>query len=141
MKTREVWAVMSGLAALLVISLAAFVVHAQDSVAEDVMTLISASRTGGAIAIALAAVQLLTSLLKNFRLIKRIPVRWRAAVPIVLGGAAGILSNIIGGIPPAEAVWVGLFSGPGAIAGHEVITEAILGHSKSRHLPSRPKSV
>ena len=63
---------------------------------------------------------------------KKIPKRWRIAIPIMLGGVAGILSSIVGGMPWIEALMVGLFSGPTAVFAHEAVVEAILGQSKSR---------
>lgn len=50
----------------------------------------------------------------------------------MLGGVAGILSSIVGGMPWIEALMVGLFSGPTAVFAHEAVVEAILGQSKSR---------
>ena len=101
----------------------------------DVGAVIDAVRSGSAIAIAAAVIMLLVNLFKApwlGGLVKKIPKRWRIAIPIMLGGIAGILSNIIGGIPWLEALMVGLFSGPTAVFAHEAVVEAILGRSKSR---------
>lgn len=121
---------LAGLGALLLFIPAAW---GQESPFQDTLALIDAFRTGGWTLISLAVVNLLTSLTKETRLLSWIPVRWRVVVPIVLGGIAGILSSILGGVPVLEAVWVGLLSGPGAIATHEVVTEAVLGTSRRRH--------
>jgi hypothetical protein len=63
---------------------------------------------------------------------KKVPKRWRIAIPIILSGIAGVLSNVLGGIPWQEAVVVGLFAGPTAVFAHEAVVEAILGHARSR---------
>lgn len=107
----------------------------QDDVVTDSLALINAARTGGWIAISLAIVNLTTSLLKQTPLLSWVPKRWRVAIPVVLGGVAGILSSVLGDVPPLEALWVGLFSGPGAVFAHETVTEAILGRSSSRQGP------
>ncbi|WP_428269485.1 hypothetical protein [Haliangium sp.] len=96
---------------------------------------IDAVRSGSAIAIAAALVMLLVDLFKAPWLgsvVKKIPKRWRIAVPIMLGGVAGILSDILGGLPWQEAVLVGLFAGPTAVFAHEAVVEAILGHARTR---------
>ena len=104
-------------------------------VVQDVSAVIDAVRSGSAIAIAAAIIMLLVNLFKAPWLggiVKKVPKRWRIAIPIMLGGVAGILSNILGGIPWAEALMVGLFSGPTAVFAHEAVVEAILGRAKSR---------
>jgi len=104
-------------------------------VVTDVGAVIDAVRSGSAIAIAAGIIMLLVNLFKApwlGGLIKKIPKRWRIAIPIMLGGVAGILSNIMGGIPWVEALMVGLFSGPTAVFAHEAVVEAILGRSKTR---------
>jgi len=96
---------------------------------------IDAVRSGSAIAIAAAIIMLLVNLFKApwlGGLVKKIPKRYRISIPIALGGIAGILSNITGGMPWIEALMVGLFSGPTAVFAHEAVVEAILGQSKSR---------
>lgn len=101
----------------------------------NVGAVIDAVRSGSAIAIAAAIIMLLVNLFKApwlGGLVKKIPKRWRIAIPIILGGVAGILSNIVGGMPWIEALMVGLFSGPTAVFAHEAVVEAILGQSKSR---------
>lgn len=107
----------------------------QNDTIADTLALIDSVRTGGWIVISLAVVNLATSLLKQTPLLSWVPKRWRIAIPVVLGGIAGILSNVIGGVPPLEALWVGLFSGPGAVFAHEAVTEAVLGRSSSRQGP------
>lgn len=104
-------------------------------VVRDVGGVLDAVRSGSAIAIAAAVIMLLVNLFKApwlGGLVKKIPKRWRIAIPIMLGGVAGILSNIMGGIPWAEALMVGLFSGPTAVFAHEAVVEAILGRSRTR---------
>lgn len=104
-------------------------------VVRDVGAVIDAVRSGSAIAIAAGVIMLLVNLFKApwlGGLVKKIPKRWRIAIPIMLGGIAGILSSILGGIPWAEALMVGLFSGPTAVFAHEAVVEAILGRSKTR---------
>ena len=64
-------------------------------------------------------------------LVMLIPRRCRLVIPVVLGGIAGILSGIIGGMPWPEAIYIGLFSGPTAIFAHEAIVHAILGKPRS----------
>ena len=101
----------------------------------NVGAVIDAVRSGSAIAIAAAIIMLLVNLFKApwlGGLVKKIPKRWRIAIPIILGGVAGILSNIVGGMPWIEALMIGLFSGPTAVFAHEAVVEAILGQSKSR---------
>jgi hypothetical protein len=105
-------------------------------VAQDVGAVIDAVHSGSVIAIAAAVIMLLTNLFKApwlGGLVKKVPKRWRIAIPIILGGIAGILSSILGGMPWLEALMVGLFSGPAAVFAHEAIVEAILGQSKSRN--------
>lgn len=97
--------------------------------------LVDAVRAGSAIAIAGAIIMILTQLFKLPLLggvMKKIPARWRIAVPILLGGVAGILANIAGGLPWLEALLVGLFSGPTAVFAHEAVIEAMLGHARTR---------
>lgn len=104
-------------------------------VVRDVATVVDAVRSGSAIAIAAALIMLLVNLFKApwlGSLVKKIPRRWRVAIPILLGGVAGILSTVMGGMPWPEALMVGLFSGPTAVFAHEAVVEAILGRSKSR---------
>lgn len=101
----------------------------------DVGAVVDAVRSGSAIAIAATIIMVLVNLFKApwlGGLVKKIPKRWRIAIPIILGGIAGILSNIVGGVPWLEALMVGLFSGPAAVFAHEAVVEAILGRSKSR---------
>lgn len=105
----------------------------QDSPFKDTLALIDAFRTGGWLAVSIALVNLLTSLLKQARFLSWIPIRWRVAIPVLLGGLSGILSSVLGGLPPLEALWIGLFSGPGAVFAHEAVTEAVLGTSQRRH--------
>jgi len=105
----------------------------------DVTGVIDAVRAGQAIAIAGAVVMLLTNLLKHpltGGLVKKIPARWRFAIPVVLGGVAGILSSVAGGVGWQEAVMIGLFTGPVAVFQHETVVEAILGRSTSRAGPA-----
>lgn len=104
-------------------------------VVRDVGGVVDAVRSGSAIAIAAAIIMLLVNLFKApwlGGLVKKIPKRWRVAIPVLLGGVAGILSNIMGGIPWAEALMVGLFSGPTAVFAHEAVVEAILGRARTR---------
>lgn len=104
-------------------------------VVHNVGTVIDAVRSGSAIAIAAAVIMLLVNLFKApwlGSLVKKIPKRWRIAIPIILGGVAGILTNVIGGVPWTEALMVGLLSGPTAVFAHEAVVEAILGKSKTR---------
>jgi len=96
---------------------------------------VDAVRSGSAVAIAAGIIMLLVNLFKApwlGGLVKKIPKRWRVAIPVLLGGIAGILSSVVGGIPWTEALMVGLFSGPTAVFAHEAVVEAILGKSKSR---------
>lgn len=99
-------------------------------VVEDVGDLINGVRTGTWTAIAGAVIMLLLNLLR-LPLLKslthKIPKRWRLVIAIVLGGAAGIIGSIAGGLPWYEAVYVGLFSGPSAVFSHELIYTTILG--------------
>ncbi len=104
-------------------------------VAQDIGAVVDAVRSGSAIAIAAAVIMLLINLFKSPALgsvVNKIPKRWRVAVPVILGGVAAILSNVMGGIPWAEALMVGLFSGPTAVFAHEAVVEAILGRAKTR---------
>lgn len=101
----------------------------------DLEPVIDAIRSGSAIAVAAVAVTLLVDLLKSpwlGGLASRVPRRWRVAFPVALGGIAGILSDVVGGLPLQEAVFVGLFSGPTAVFAHEAVVEAILGRSRTR---------
>jgi hypothetical protein len=104
-------------------------------IGQSVGDLINAVRAGQAIAIASTVITILVQLFKaewTGALVRKIPARWRVVIPIVLGGVAGILASIAGGVPWLEAVVVGLLSGPSAVFGHEVVVEAILGHSVTR---------
>lgn len=101
-------------------------------------TAVDAARAGSWIAAAGAIIMVLTNVLKLKALgglVKQIPARWRIAIPIILGGAAGILASIAGGMPATEAVIIGLFSGPTAVFAHEAVIEAVLGRSKTRNNP------
>jgi hypothetical protein len=105
-------------------------------VGQDFENLVDAIRTGSAIAIAAAAITLLVSLFKSPLLggiVSRVPVRWRIAIPIVLGGIAGILYDLLAAVPPEEAMLVGLLSGPVAVFGHELVAESLLGGVQTRH--------
>lgn len=105
------------------------------SVPIDLEPVIDAIRSGSAIAVAAVAVTLLVDLLKSpwlGGLASRVPRRWRVAFPVALGGIAGILSDVVAGLPLQEAVFVGLFSGPTAVFAHEAVVEAILGRSRTR---------
>jgi hypothetical protein len=106
-----------------------------EELGKHVGAVIDAVRSGSAIAIAAALIMLLVELFKAPWLgsvFNKVPKRWRIAIPIMLSGIAGMLSNIIGGIPWQEAVVVGLFAGPTAVFAHEAVVEAILGHARSR---------
>ena len=107
------------------------VAWAQENPIEDLLVLIDASRTGGWIVISVAAINLLTSLTKKL-FANWIPKRWRFMIPVVLSGIAGILSNILGGVPAIEATWVGLFSGPSAVFTHRAVKDAIFGRTETR---------
>lgn len=101
----------------------------------SVPEVVEAVNSGSAIAIAAAAIMLVTNLFKARRLgglVKRVPKRWRVAIPIVLGGVAGVLSSVVAGMPWKDAAMVGLFSGPTAVFAHEAVIEAILGKARSR---------
>lgn len=90
---------------------------------------------GGTIATVGAAIMLLVELLRSprfGRLVELIPKRWRIAVPVVLGGIAGILSSVAGGVSWQEAMYIGLFAGPTAVFAHEAVVEAILGDARRR---------
>lgn len=105
------------------------------SLEDDIGALIDAFRSGSMIAIAAAAIMLLVDLFKApwlGSLVLRVPKRWRIAIPILLSGVAGLLYDILGGVPWQEAVLVGLFAGPTAVFAHEAVVEAILGRARSR---------
>lgn len=90
---------------------------------------------GGTIAAVGAAIMLLVELFRSQRfgaLVELIPRRWRVAVPVVLGGIAGVLSSVAGGMSWQEALYIGLFAGPTAVFAHEAVVEAILGHARRR---------
>ena len=113
------------------------------NVVQDAGAVIDAVRTGSAIGIAATVIMLLINLFKApwlGGLVNKIPKRWRVAIPILLGGVAGILTNIGGGLSWPEALMVGLFSGPTAVFAHEAVVEAILGKAVSRG-PSGPDVV
>jgi hypothetical protein len=106
-----------------------------DELGKHVGAVIDAVRSGSAVAVAAALIMLLVELFKAPWLgsvFNKVPKRWRIAIPIMLSGIAGVLSNIIGGIPWQEALVVGLFAGPTAVFAHEAVVEAILGHARSR---------
>lgn len=100
----------------------------------EIQALLDATETGQWTVICAAAITLLVSQLKRPLLgglvKKHVPRRWRAAVPILLGGAAAVLLAVSGGVSWQEAVYVGLFSGPGAVFCHEVVVHAILGRER-----------
>lgn len=129
--------VVSLFAATLIVAVFAFAQETQPSgdVTEDIGAIVDAVKSGRAVAIAAAIIMLLTNLLKApwlGGLVKKIPARWRIAIPILLGGIAGILANTAGGMSWGESLIVGLFSGPTAVFAHEAVVEAILGKSKTR---------
>lgn len=99
-------------------------------VVKGVTSLIDAARAGSWIGIASAIIMILLNL---FRLPAlgdlwhKIPRRIKIVIPVILGGAAGILAMIAGGLPWYEALWIGLLTGPGAVFTHEAIWNAILG--------------
>ena len=106
-----------------------------EELGKHVGAVIDAVRSGSAVAIAAAMIMLLVDLFKAPWLgsvFKKVPKRWRIAIPIILSGIAGVLSNVLGGIPWQEAVVVGLLAGPTAVFAHEAVVEAILGHARSR---------
>jgi len=91
--------------------------------------LVNAVRTGSWIGIAGTLIMLLGNLFRLPMLggvTKKIPKRWRTAIPIVLGGVAGVLASILGGASPVEAIMVGVFTGPTAIAQHESIANLLM---------------
>lgn len=101
----------------------------------DVGEVVDAVDSGSAIAIVAAVIMVLVNLLKApwlGGLVKKIPPRWRIALPVVLGGVAGILSSVVLGMTWTQAIMIGLFSGPTAVFAHEAVVEAIMGRSKSR---------
>lgn len=101
----------------------------------DTQDLIDAVSSGKVIAIAAAAIMLLVNILKQpwaGGYMAKIPKRWRILIPIVLGGVAGILSSVVGGMPWFQALIIGLFTGPTAVFAHEAVIEALFGKSKSR---------
>jgi hypothetical protein len=105
-----------------------------ETVAQGVGTLVDAVRLGSWVGIAGALIMLVLNLMRLpllGGLMNKIPKRWRIALPIILGGVAGILSNIAGGAPALEALMVGLFTGPTAVFGHEAVYKAILGKTGS----------
>jgi hypothetical protein len=105
-------------------------------ISQDLARLIDAIRTGSTIATAAAAITLLVSLFKSpllGGLVGRIPAPWRIAIPIVLGGIAGILYDLLAAVPSMEAWLVGIFSGPVAVFGHELVSESVLGGWRTRH--------
>jgi hypothetical protein len=107
-------------------------------VAQSAIQLVDAVRAGQWIGIASAAIWLVIGLLKLPALgglIKKIPDRVRILLPILLGAAAGILASIAGGVPIVEAIWIGLFSGPGAVFAHEAVTKALLNKSSAATTP------
>lgn len=108
-------------------------------ISQELERLIDAIRTGSAIGIAAAAITLLVSLFKSPLLggiVNRIPAPWRIAIPIVLGGIAGILYDLMATVPSMEAWLVGIFSGPAAVFGHELVAESVLGGWRTRHAPA-----
>ena len=72
---------------------------AEPDLGKDVGDLIDAVRSGRAIAIAAAVIMILVNLFKLpwlGGLTKKIPKRWRIAIPIILSGVAAILMGIVG---------------------------------------------
>ena len=136
MKTKMIMAACLLLGALPLIGLAQEPAPSPSGdVLKDVGSIIDAVRSGKGIAIAAAIIMLLTNLFKLpwlGGLVKKIPSRWRIAIPILLSGVAGILAKITMGMPWGESLMIGLFSGPMAVFAHEAVVEAILGRSSSR---------
>jgi len=97
--------------------------------------LVDAAKLGKVLPIIAAAIMVLVNLFKSPALgglVAKIPARLRVIIPIALGGVAGILSSVIGGMSWPEALVVGLLSGPSAVFLHEGFVEALMGQSKSR---------
>ena len=65
-------------------------------------------------------------------LTKKIPRRWRIVTVVALGGVAGILASITAGVPWAEAIAIGLFSGPSAVFQHEAIKNGLMATADKR---------
>lgn len=104
-------------------------------VAESTGAVIDAVRAGTWIGIAAAVIMLLMNLFRLPALgglVKKIPARWRIAIPILLGGVAAVLSSVAGGLPWYEALSVGLFTGPVAVFKNEAVFNAILGRRGKR---------
>lgn len=101
---------------------------------EELQALLDATETGQWTVICAAAISLLVSQLKRpllGDLVRTyVPRRWRAVVPVVLGGVAAVLLAVSGGVDWREAVYIGLFSGPGAIFCHEAVVHAVLGRER-----------
>jgi hypothetical protein len=131
----RIWTYLIVVVALVLPAVALGQTDVPPDIGDHVGRVIDAVRSGSAIAIAAALIMLLVDLFKAPWLggvVKMIPKRWRIAVPIILSGIAGVLSDILGGLPWQEALLVGLFAGPTAVFAHEAVVEAILGHARSR---------
>lgn len=104
-------------------------------VIENVEGTIGAVRTGSWIAIASALITLLLTLMRLpalGSLTKKIPTRWRVPTVLILGALAGVLSNMVGGVPWHEALSVALFTGPTAVFHNEFFLNSVLGRRAKR---------
>jgi hypothetical protein len=100
---------------------------------ELIQQLINLFTTGQYVMGASVVIMIFVSLFKQRKLgglVKKVPRRWRGAVPVVLGGIAGMLAAIAGGMSWEQAVYIGCISGPGAIFGHEVVVHALFGKKR-----------
>lgn len=109
---------------------------------DNMLDLFENAHTGNWIAFSAAIITVIVNLMKNIKIdkiafVKKIPARWRIAIPIILGAISGILSNICGGESISSAIYIGLFSGPSAVFLHEAVFEAIFGQSKTRQKNSK----
>lgn len=92
----------------------------------SVNEVIEAFGSGRAILIAAAVITLLVQVFKSPMLgglTDKIPAEYRAVIPVVLGGVAGMLYSVIAGTPWWEAVYFSIFAGGTAILNHQAVVK------------------
>jgi hypothetical protein len=91
---------------------------------------------------AAAAGLLITLLVGLFRVratgapLLKVPARYRALVPGLLGVLVGVLV-FLGGAPAQEALVIALYSGPTAVFAHETVAEGLFNRRRTRAKTAR----
>ena len=97
-----------------------------DALFDSLLEVINASRTGKALLIISTVITLLTQLTKSRvlgNLMSNLPKGIRVLVPMALGLASAVVSNLIGGMNWTEALIAGLGGGYLAVSNYEVLAK------------------